>query len=95
MNTLVYCIEHEEMVQMEVVDLEEGTFCGHIVNLTILGDGGEVEGTELDFCEFDLSFAYCPPPAVEEDWIEHVVEPGEFLPDQYSQYDIEAELVEV
>lgn len=63
----LYCIRHEQMV------VPEGeNFDGHEF---IFRDTDDLP--ELQFCEFPDGFASCPPPEMEEDWIEHVVEPIE------------------
>lgn len=71
MNTLVWCVECEKMVEMEVVRLKNVEFCGHVVEFNVLTDGGEVAGAELDFCEFPLGFTFVAPPDVqgEEDFL--------------------------
>lgn len=78
MKTLVYCIEHEEMVELEDVNLDGVEFCGHICQFVVLSDGGEVVGTELDFCEFPLGYTFCPPPeSLPEGWQDELTEEGE------------------
>lgn len=71
MNTLVWCVECEKMVEMEIVRMDEVEFCGHVVELNVLTDGGEVAGAELDFCEFPIGFTFVAPPDVqgEEDFL--------------------------
>ena len=71
MSEELYCIECGK-----VVNAEEGLIFGHIVYVPIYGDRGEVVGVDVDFCEFPKGFTYCPPPPVDPDWIEDVVEQG-------------------
>lgn len=52
MNEKLYCIRHKEMVKPEM-----GRVFGHIVEPLVYPPDWE-----LDFCEFEQGFAYCPPP---------------------------------
>lgn len=71
MNTLVWCIEHEEMTHMEC-----GELCGHIHFVPVYDDGGVPIGADVEFCTYDLGFAFVAPPDEEIGWIESVVEQG-------------------
>lgn len=68
----LYCIKHEEMV------IPEGACCiGHEY---IANGHGDIPGLQFrEFCDFPDGYATMPPPDMEEDWIEHVVEPAPVL----------------
>lgn len=86
---LVYCIECGEVVEL----LNDPIFgLLHDAARPVYNEIGQPIGTDQEDCLFPSGIAYCPPPELEPDWENHVVEPGKFLPDQYSQYDLELEL---
>lgn len=73
MNTLVYCIECEEMTHMEC-----GLLCGHEVHVPVYGEEAEIIGVDVDFCEYPAGFAFVSPPAVEPDWIDSLEDETDF-----------------
>jgi hypothetical protein len=73
MSASVYCIEHEEMTHMECEEL-----CGHIHFVPVYDDGGVPIGVDVEFCTYDLGFAFvAPPPDLPEGWQDELQEPGE------------------
>lgn len=87
MNTLVYCIEHEEMVLAEETPLGVGH--GLVVPTY------DYPPFESEFCEFPKGLAYCPPPELDmDDFMEWVEEPSSsflFLSDNAGR-ELEAEV---
>lgn len=69
---LVFCIDCQEVANMECEPL-----CGHILYIPVRDESGFVMGADVDFCDMIGGFAYCPPPVVDPNWIDYVVEPGE------------------
>lgn len=76
---MLYCIECEKMVQPEY----SGVF-GHM-NAIWNGFSGDVE-----YCEFDMGWASCPPPELPEDWIEYV---DDIDPQELEAINAEAKLI--
>lgn len=78
MNTqnaqMVYCIDCGEMVQLLNVPVF-GIL--HDAARPVFGDNGEPVGTDQEDCLFPLGLAFCPPPELPADWLEHVTEPGD------------------
>jgi len=63
---MLYCIEHESMVRPEQPIL------GHLVAIF-----NTDAPSEVDFCEFEMGWATCPPPEFDMDlFMETVEEPS-------------------
>lgn len=74
---LVFCIDCQEVVEME-----SGPLSGHILYVPVRDDNGYVMGVDVDFCDMIGGYTFSPPPAVDPNWVEHVVEIGdEFVVD--------------
>lgn len=73
---MLFCIKHEKMVKAEKPIL--GLF-GHLEYVYPSCSLGYPMDTEVDFCEFEQGFAYCPPPEFDmdafmerlKDWQQH------------------------
>ena len=63
---IVYCIKHEELVY------DSGGFHLHAENYA---DKNGEWSTNVDVCDFPEGWSTCPPPAIDQDWIDHVQEP--------------------
>lgn len=71
-TNLVYCIEHEEMTRMEC-----GELCGHIHCVPVYDDGGVAIGVDVEFCTYDLGYAFIAPPELLDGWQYEVDPPGD------------------
>lgn len=58
---MLYCIKHEKMAKAERLIL------GHLEYIYPWCSLGYPMDTEVDFCEFEQGFAYCPPPEFDMD----------------------------
>lgn len=70
-KNLVFCIDCQEVVEME-----SGPLSGHILYIPVRDDNGYVMGVDVDFCDMIGGYTFSPPPAVDPDWIDSVVEQG-------------------
>lgn len=58
--------------------MECGELCGHIHYVPMYDDGGAIIGVNIEFCTYDLGFAFvAPPPDLPEEWQDTLQEPGE------------------
>lgn len=73
MNTEIFCVKCGEMTHPE-----KEHYLGHEMSVPLYDERGVIVGVEVDSCDYDFGYAFCPPPPEPSgDWQDALAEPGE------------------